>query len=70
MSSWEKCLFRSAHVSIGLFAFLTQSCVSCLYVLEMNLLSSLFADTFPHSEGCLFLLFALAHPDELGYGRG
>ena len=61
MSSWEKCLFRSAHVSIGLFAFLTQSCVSCLYVLEMNLLSALFADTFPHSEVFVFSFCLLWH---------
>lgn len=28
VSSWEKCLFRYVHFSIGLFAFLTQSRVS------------------------------------------
>ena len=55
----------SVHFLIGLFAFLTQSRVSCLHILEMNPLSSLFTDTFPLSEGCFCLLFALAHPDEL-----
>uniref|UniRef100_A0A8D0TS13 Uncharacterized protein n=1 Tax=Sus scrofa TaxID=9823 RepID=A0A8D0TS13_PIG len=40
ISSLEKCLFRSfTHLSIGLLAFLLLSCISCLYILEIRLLS-------------------------------
>ena len=41
---------------IGLFVFLVLSCMSCLYVMEINPLSSCFICyyIFSHSEGCLF----------------
>ena len=56
MSSLEKCLFRSfSHSLIRLFVFLILSCMSCLYILEINPLSVVsFASIFSHSEGCLF----------------
>ena len=62
MSSVEKCLFSSlAHVLIGSFIFLELSCMSCLYIFEINSLSvASFAIIFSHSEGCLFTLLIVS----------
>ena len=62
MSSFEKCLFRSfSNLFIGLFVFLVLSCMSCLYILEINPLSVVsFAIIFSHSEGCLFTLLIVS----------
>ena len=51
MSSLE---WSSANLLIGLFVFLVLSCMSCLYILEINHLSVVsLAIILSLSEGCL-----------------
>ena len=59
---WKKCLFTSfSHILIELFVFLVLSCMTCFFILEINLLSVVsFAIIFSHSEGCLFPLFMVS----------
>ena len=46
---------------LGCLFFLILSCMSCLYVLEINPLSvASFANMFSHSEGCLIILFMVS----------
>ena len=61
-SSLEKCLFSYlAHFLIGSFSFLKLSCISCLYIFEINPLSvASFAIIFSHSESCFFTWLILS----------
>ena len=50
-----------AHFLIGLFIFLVLSCMSCLYILEINFLSVVsFPIIFSHSESFLFTLLRVS----------
>ena len=61
MSSLEKGVFRSSAFFECVVCFLILSCISCLYILEINPLSvALFAHIFSYSEGYLFILFMVS----------
>ena len=65
VSSLEKQLNSFSHFLIGLFVFLALSCMNCLYILEINLLSVVsFSIIFSHSEGCLFTLLIVSFTEQ------
>ena len=59
---WGNVLFRAFALLIGLFLLLLLlSCLSCLYILEIKpLLVASLANIFPHSVGCVFILFMVS----------
>ena len=61
MSSLKKRLFRSsAYFLIG-FSFLILSCMSSLYISDINFLSNIsFANLFSHPVGCLLVLLIVS----------
>ena len=67
-ASWSSVclLWRNAYLGLHPFldwvvCFLILSCMSCLYILEINPLSiDSFANIFSHSVGCLFILFMVS----------
>ena len=62
MSSLEIYLFRSfAHFLTVYLLVLLLSCMSSLYILDINLVADVwFANIFSHSIGCLFVLFMVS----------
>ena len=62
---WQSVYLPEKNVYLGLLPifgygclFFILSCMSCLYILEINPLSvASFANIFSNSEGCFFVLF-------------
>uniref|UniRef100_A0A9L0SFT9 Uncharacterized protein n=1 Tax=Equus caballus TaxID=9796 RepID=A0A9L0SFT9_HORSE len=56
-----KMFISSTHFLIGPFVFLLFSCVSSLYIMEINPLSDIgFANIFSQLIGCLFVLILVS----------
>ena len=63
VSSLEKMSIQFFCPFFNQVVCLMLSCMSCLYVLDINpLLVISFANIFSHSEGCLFVLFMVSFP--------
>ena len=62
ISSWRNVYLGPLPMfGLGCLFFLILSCMSCLYILEINPLSvASFANIFSHSEDCLFVLFIVS----------
>ena len=61
LSSLGKCLDFLPIFNLGCLFFMLLSCMSCLYILEIELLSATaFANIFFQSTGCLFVLFMVS----------
>ena len=61
VSSLEKCLFRSSAYFFNQDFLLLLSCMTSLYILDINLLSNTwFANIFSHSIGCLCILLMVS----------
>ena len=60
--SLEKCLFGSLfYILLGLFAFLVLSCMSCLYIFEINSLSIVSVQFSSVAQSCLTLCDPMNH---------
>ena len=64
LSPLEKCLFRpSAHLKSNCLLFWVLSCMSSLYILDINPLSDVsLGNIFSHSVSCLFILMMICFP--------
>ena len=53
--------FRKMSIQFNWVVFLMLSCMNCLHMLDINILSAVsFANIFCHSVGCLFILLMVS----------
>ena len=61
-ASLEKCLFRPSAYLFDRVVYSILSCMSSLYILDINpLCSTSFVNIFFHSVGCLFILLIVSY---------